>query len=153
MKHSTLALLIGGLLPAVLFGVSGVMQKACARTGIGTGPYLVITGLAVLTIGGFLTLVDQEIAISRRSAAYTAVFGVFWAAGVGCIAIALQRFGGQISQLVPLYNMNTLIAVFIGLIVLAEWREVHWGRLLLASLLIISGGLLAATSSKAVLGP
>lgn len=153
MKHSTLAMLVGGLLPAVLFGVSGVMQKACARTGIGTGPYLAITGLAVLTIGGFLTLVDQDMTISRKSAAYTVLFGVLWAAGVGCIAIALQRFGGQISQLVPIYNMNTLVAVFIGLIVLAEWREVHWGRLLLGSFLIISGGVLAATSSKAVLGP
>jgi uncharacterized membrane protein len=153
LKHPTLALLLGGLLPAVLFGVSGVMQKACARAGIGTGPYLAITGLAVLAIGGLLTAIEQDVTVSRKSAAYTALFGGLWAAGIGCIAIALRHYGGQISQLVPLYNMNTLVAVFLGLVVLSEWREVHWGRLLLASLLIISGGVLAATSTKAVVDP
>ena len=153
MKHHMLSLLLGGLLPAVLFGVSGVMQKACARAGIGTGPYLAITGMAVLTVGGLLTLVENDMTVSRRSAAYTAVFGALWATGVGCIAIALRQYGGQISQLVPLYNMNTLVAVFIGLVILSEWREVQWGRLLLASLLMVSGGILAATSSKAVLDP
>ncbi|WP_169972656.1 hypothetical protein [Tautonia rosea] len=153
MKHPILALLLGGLLPAILFGVSGVMQKACARTGIGTGPYLAITGLAVLTVGGLLTVVEHDVTVSRKSAVYTLLFGALWATGVGCIAIALRRYGGQISQLVPLYNMNTLVAVFIGLVVLSEWRDVHWGRLLVASVLIVTGGVLAATSSKGVLGP
>ncbi len=33
MKTNTLALLVGGLLPAVLFGVSGVFQKTSAKAG------------------------------------------------------------------------------------------------------------------------
>lgn len=148
-----LAAVIGGLLPAVLFGLSGVMQKACARTGIGTGPYLVITGLAVLVVGGLLTAVEHEAVVSRKGVALTALFGALWAGGIGCIAVALRRHGAQISQLVPLYNMNTLVAVLLGLLVFSEWREVHWGRLLLASLLIIAGGVLAASSAKAIVEP
>ena len=148
MKNHLLSLLLGGLLPALLFGVSGVMQKTCVRAGIGTGPFLAITGLVVLAVGGLITLVERDLTLGRIGASYTALFGACWAAGVGCIAVAMRRYGGQISQLVPLYNMNTLVAVLIGLVALSEWRDVHWGRLLVASGLIITGGILAATSSK-----
>lgn len=44
MSTATLAPLIGGLLPATLFGISGVLQKSAARAGIGTGPYLIAIG-------------------------------------------------------------------------------------------------------------
>ncbi|MCB9143176.1 MAG: hypothetical protein H6646_12980, partial [Anaerolineales bacterium] len=56
------------------------------------------------------------------------------------------RFDGQISQLVPLYNMNTLVAVLIGLVVLAEWRTVDPRKLAIAAILIVLGGILAARS-------
>ena len=148
MKSNLLSLLIGGVLPAFFFGISGVIQKACARAGIGTGPYLAITGLVVLAIGGILTLVEHDVSVNRSSALYTVLFGLFWASGIACIAMALSRYGGQISQLVPLYNMNTLVAVLIGLIVMSEWRSMQWGRLLVASALIVVGGVLAATSSR-----
>ena len=142
------ALLIGGLLPALLFGLSGVIQKTCARTGIGTGPYLAITGLVVAAVGLVFAVAERDVTVGRAGATFTALFGACWALGIGCIAIALRRYGGQISQLVPLYNMNTLVAVLIGLVVLSEWREMHWGRLLMASALIVSGGILAASASK-----
>ena len=148
MKNPMLAMLIGGVLPALLFGVSGVIQKACARTGIGTGPYLAIAGLVVAAVGLLFTIAERDATVNRAGLISTALFGACWASGIGCIAIALRRLGGQISQLVPLYNMNTLVAVLIGLVVLAEWRDVLWGRLLMASALIVAGGVLAASSSR-----
>src|SRR5690242_8548117 len=42
MDKHTLGLLVGGLLPAVLFGLTGVVQATSARAGIGTGPFLVV---------------------------------------------------------------------------------------------------------------
>lgn len=147
-RNNLLAILIGGLLPAVLFGISGVFQKVCTRAGIGTGPYLAVTGAVVLVVGGIVTTIERDATLNRASLLATVLFGLFWASGVGCIAVALQRYGGQISQLVPLYNMNTLVAVLIGLVALAEWRAVQPGRLLLATALILAGGLLAATSTR-----
>src|SRR5688572_31667766 len=38
---------------------------------------------------------------------YACLFGVCWATGTGCVGIALKKYGAQISQMVPLYNMNT----------------------------------------------
>ena len=42
--------------------------------------------------------------------------------------------------------MNTLVTVVIGLIALAEWRNVHPIKLLVASVLICVGGMLAANA-------
>lgn len=148
MQKNTLALLLGGVLPAILFGISGVLQKTSNRAGIGTGPYLIVVGVAVLLIGLAFAAVQQDLTFNRASLAQTCVFGSLWALGTAAIASALGRYGGQISQLVPLYNMNTLVAVIAGLIVLSEWRTVHLPRLIMATFLTIAGGVLAATSAK-----
>lgn len=148
MSNVTLALLIGGLLPAVCFGLSGAVQKVAARAEIGTGPYLIVVGIVVAVAGGVVTAVERDPALSRAGAGYAALYGLLWAVGVGAIAVALGRYDGQISQLVPLYNMNTLVAVAVGLVALGEWESVHPGRLLLATALTIGGGVLAALSSR-----
>ena len=51
MSKATLALLVGGLLPALLFGVASTFQKTAAR--VGTGPYLIAIGAVVLLSGIF----------------------------------------------------------------------------------------------------
>lgn len=148
MHKSTLALLVGGLLPAALFGLSGVFQKTSTRAGIGTGPYLVVIGLVVVLAGALLTAVQRDVTVNPVSAAHAAAYAVLWAAGMASIATAVGRYDGQISQLVPLYNMNTLVAVLVGLVALGEWRDVQPGRLLLGAALIVAGGVLAATSAR-----
>jgi hypothetical protein len=143
MTNSTLSLLVGGLLPAVLFRLSGAVQKVAAEAGIGTGPYLVVVGVVVVAVGLAVAAVERDVTLSQAGGGYAALFGVLWAAAIGCIAVALGRFDGQISQIVPLYNMNTLVAVGVGLIALGEWQAVQPGRLLLATAFVVAGGVLA----------
>ena len=47
---------------------------------------------------------------------------------------------------VSIYNMNTLVTVVIGLMVLSEWKNVQPVKLLVAALLITLGGILAANA-------
>ena len=47
MSTATPGLLVGGLVPALGFGLSGAVQKSAAGAGIATGPYLVVIGLVV----------------------------------------------------------------------------------------------------------
>jgi uncharacterized membrane protein len=148
MNSNIASLLVGGLLPALLFGVSGVIQKTSAKAGIGTGPFLVVVGVVVILIGGIFTAVERDTTVNWPGAGQAALFGVLWASGIGSIAIALSRYEGQISQLVPLYNMNTLVAVVIGLVALSEWQTLQTGRLLLGAVLTVAGGILAATSAR-----
>lgn len=144
MDNKAIAILLGGVLPAILLGIAGIFQKFSTNNGIGTGPFLIGVGLTTIVVGGVFMAVEKQAAISGQSAAFTLLYGLVWAASTGFIAIALSRFGGQISQLVPLYNMNTLVAVLLGLLIFAEWRTVDPRKLAVAAILIVAGGVLAS---------
>ena len=58
----------------------------------------------------------------------------------------LLHLDGQIAQLVPLYNMNTLVAVILALIVFSEWQELQLVKLLLGTVLIVAGAIFVANA-------
>lgn len=146
MSPQTLGLIIGGLLPAVFFGLSAVFSRPATQIGISTGFYLMINGLAIATVGLIFCLIFPDRIVSLRSGLFTVLVGSTWAIAAGLVAIALTHYGAPIARLVPLYNMNTLVAVLIGLVVFSEWREVDTLKLMMGALLIIIGGSLVATS-------
>ncbi len=148
MSKQTLAILIGGLLPALLYGAAGVLQKTASKTGIGPGPYILIIGVVAAAIGGVITLVSQDTSVTWSGAGQTAGFAVLWSAAIVSIMLALGRYDGPVSVIVPLYNMNTLIAVLLGLFVLGEWEGVNVWRLIAGAVMIVAGSALAGTSVK-----
>ena len=148
MSKATLALFIGGLLPAVLFGVASIFQKTAARAGIGTGPYLIAIGTVVLLVGIAVTLAQTNSTATREGVAWACGYGLLWSAAIGCIVLALAQYDANISQLVPLYNLNTLVAVAIGMAVLGEWRDVVPWRVVAGAMLAVAGGVLVATAAR-----
>lgn len=148
MSKQTLAILIGGLLPALLYGVAGVLQKTASKTGIGPGPYILVIGVVAAVIGGAITLISRDTSITWTGAAHTAGFAVLWAGAVVSIMLALGRYEGPVSVIVPLCNTNTWIAVLLGLFLLGEWSGVNGWRLVAGAVLIVAGGALAGTAVK-----
>ena len=146
MTSKQISILLGGVLPAILLGVSGVLQKASTKAGVAVGPFLIATGLTTVGVGLAFLAWERDAALGLKGLFCSALFGTVWATAAGCIMVALRHYGGQISQLVPLYNTNTLVAVVIGLAVFSEWQSVDIPRLTLAALLIVVGGVLAASS-------
>jgi uncharacterized membrane protein len=146
MSPQLSGLIVGGLLPALFFGLSGVFARPATQAGISTGFYLTIIGLAAATVGLVFCLIFPERELTFRSGLFTILVGSTWAIAAGLVAIALTKYGSPISRLVPLYNLNTLVAVIIGLVVFSEWREVNALQLLIGAVLIIVGGSLVATS-------
>lgn len=146
MESKQLALWLGGALPAVMLGVSGLLQKLSATAGISPGVFLVATGAMTALTGLVFMLVQRDAAFDARGLAYACLYGLVWSTALACISIALRRFGGQLSQLAALYNMNTLVAVLLGLVLLSEWRTVSLPRITAAAVLIVLGGVLAAKS-------
>lgn len=144
MTPATAGLLIGGLLPALLYAVSAIFQRGSTGIGIGIGPFMIAAGVAVLLTGAVLLRLDPGHAWSLRSALLAMGSGAAWGLGTSCVAVALVRYGVPLSKLVPLYNMNSLIAVALALIIFAEWKQVHVPQLLLGALLIVIGGTLVA---------
>ncbi len=139
-----IGLVIGGLVPAILFGVNGVLAKAGTQAGIGLGIYLLIIAAGVALTGVLFLFVDPSRALSAKAGWYTLAMGITWGLGVGLVGIGLVRFGAPLSKLVPLYNMNTLVAVVIALWIFAEWEKVNALKLLVGAILVILGGTLVA---------
>jgi len=146
MSTKMFALLLGGVIPAFLLGFAAIFQKLAGQHQLGTGFFLVITGLTTTLIGGICLAVDQDRSITPSGVGMAFLFGLFWAVSSWMITLSMRKYGASISQLAPLFNMNTLIAVLAGLVLLAEWKSVSPPRILLCAFFIIVGGLLAAKS-------
>ena len=138
--------IIGGILPAILLGIFSVFLKASTQRGISPGMLLIIIGINIIVLGIIYCWISRDYTLSLSSGFFTSLTGLFWGIANLLIIIGLSRFSMPISKLVPLFNMNTMVAVIIGLFVFAEWKNVNIGQLLLATLLIIIGGTLAANS-------
>ena len=146
MTQNMHAIIMGGILPALFFGIAGVFAKPSTQAGIGTGPYLVCVGLAVALVGLVFHLSIPDKTISIRSGGFAVLVGLTWGFAAGLVAFTLSKYATPISKLVPLYNMNTLVAVCIGLVVFAEWKDVHISKLIIGSVLVVIGGTLVANA-------
>ena len=144
MSSELKGLLVGGALPAILYGVTGVLQKMSANAEGGAGLYLIFLGLGTVAVGVAFHVILPEPAIALRPATFALSAGVVFSLGAGLISYALIKYGAAISQLTPLYNMNVLVTVVVGLLVFTEYRDLQVARLLVGSVLLIGGGLLVA---------
>lgn len=146
MTQSMAAIIVGGILPAVFFGVSGALAKSSTQAGIGTGLYILCIGAAVALVGCVFCLFIPDRTINMRSGLFASLVGITWAFAAGFVAISLARYGVPVSKLAPIYNMNTLVTVVIGLFVFAELTDVNAWKLVSGALLIVAGGMLVANS-------
>jgi len=146
MTSKSTALLLGGFLPALIYGGSALFQKISTSLGISLSAYLVATGIGVAMVGIGFYIFDNSFAFTIKSGLYACAFGVTWGIASALVAYTLLNFDVPISQLVPLYNMNTLVAVILALIVFSEWKDLHMIKLLSGSALIVVGAVLVANS-------
>ena len=146
MTSKSTALLLGGFLPALIYGGSALFQKLSTSLGISLSPYLIATGMGIAIVGVGFYFIDNTFSFSMKSGLYAGVFGLTWGIATGFVAYTLLNFDVPISQLVPLYNMNTLVAVLLALIVFSEWKDLHTIKLLAGSVLIVAGAVLVANS-------
>lgn len=146
MDRNFLGILIGGILPAFIYALSGLLQKVPAKAGVGVGPYLTLLGLGVTVVGLIACMILPRGTLSFEGLGSSAAVGVIWGLGTGAVLWALSATGVPIAKLVPLYNMNTLFAVLLGLWVFSEAKELQLTPLLLGAALIAAGSVLVSRS-------
>lgn len=144
MSPNLLGLIIGGVLPALFYGVSSIFAKSSANAGMAVGGHLVFIGIAISATGVLFNVLLPGNIPSLFAIASSSMQGLFWALGTGCIVVSLLKYQAPLAKLVPLYNMNTLITVGLALVIFAEWRQVSPVQLLLGAGLIIIGGILVS---------
>jgi drug/metabolite transporter (DMT)-like permease len=144
MSSQLTGMLIGGLAAAICFGLSAVFAKVAMKAGIGLGPYIISNGLGFIIVGIFFWSIFPDTTVSIQSGFLSLVMGILAGMATGFVAMALVHYNIPLGKLVPLYNMNTLIAVLLALWLFAEWKQVHTMQLLIGSALIVVGGTLVA---------
>lgn len=146
MSNQAIGMILGGFIPAVLLGIFALFQKLSVTLGAQPGPYLLFVGIGVLLVAGILMLFGSRAPLPLPAMGASLATGLVWAVAVTLIAVAQGQFGASVARLVPLFNMNTLVAVLLGFLVFAEWQGVQVPRLSLGAVLIVVGGTLVATA-------
>lgn len=145
MSSHTLGLLIGGIIPAVVFSFSNLAMKGGVQEGISLPYYLMVVGIAVLCMGVLaLFFHGGHSQFSAKSGLLAFGAGATWALGVFCVTYAIHHYGAPIGVLAPLFNLNSLITVLLALWVFSEWQQVKVPQLLIGSVLIVAGGVIVA---------
>lgn len=144
MSPQLLGLLVGGCLPALFYGVSSVFAKTSSNAGMSVGGHLFCIGIAISLTGGLFNVFLPGTIPSVAAALSSAMQGVLWALGTGCVVLGLLKYQVPLAKLVPLYNMNTLVTAGLALVLFAEWRDTDPLRLLMGAGLIVVGGILVS---------
>jgi drug/metabolite transporter (DMT)-like permease len=144
MSSNTLGLIIGGLAPALLFGVFAILTKASTQYNLGSSFYLVAVGISCVILGLFsIPILPNNISkLPLQGIAFAALGGLAWGLGMLLVNVALSRFNTPISLLAPVYNMNTLVSIVLGLWIFAEWRNVSMPTLMIGTFLVTLGGII-----------
>ncbi len=140
MASNYTPLIIGGLIPALLYGLAGAFQKWSAQEGGSVSVYLIGFGVATVIVGVVYRAVLSDASSPTISIGIALLAGLVFGVGAGLISFTIIRFDAAISQLAPLYNMNFLVTVLLGLLIFSEFRDLQVPRLLAGSLLILVGG-------------
>lgn len=135
------AIILGGLLPAMLWGMTAVFQKLSAAANLGPGRYLVVFG-ATIWLGGLVsTLLFREPGFTLGGTAFAGLAGICFTLGTGLLSFALWKLGMPISRAAPLLAANVLVPVLVGITYLGEGSEMDPIRLLIGTSLVLAGSI------------
>lgn len=141
---NSLGILIGGLVPALAFGIGALFQKHSNDIGIGHSSYLLHFSAGVVVTSVFAYFLFQDNRMSAQAGLFAVGHGMLFGIGFVCLAIGLTIYQEPISKLVPLANMSTLVAVVLGLLIFSEHTKLNVTFLLSGAVLIVLGGILVS---------
>jgi uncharacterized membrane protein len=147
MSTSTLALLVGGVVPACLWGVAAIFQKMSTQHGLAPGPFLIAFGAMIIIAGVVLAIVQRSpTALAWMGLRYALAAGAFYAVATGLISFALLRYGAPISKLAPVLGCNVLITVLLGAFFLGEVESLNVWKLIGGTMAVLAGLTLVTTA-------
>ncbi len=149
MNLNYTGIIVGGVLPAFIFGVGGIFLKASTREGISLNHFILFAGAGAIFVAFLLFLFFKENSINLRSATLAFFVGLSWASATALMTIALTRYAVPISIIGPLNATASLITVLLAMWIFSEWKEILVQRLLIGAILIVIGAMLVSTSSEA----
>ena len=143
MNNNTLGILVGGIIPALLYGTFAITMKAGSGYKLSTSSFLIIIGLVIALIGLLVRpILNEAESLNTTAIAFGIGSGLLWGLGTAFVNYSIIKFNTPLAILTPLYNMNTLVAVLGGLIIFAEWKTVNIVSITIGTVLVTMGGIL-----------
>ncbi len=136
---AALVVLVGGVLPAVFWGVTAVFQKQSALHQTGPAYYLVAFGLVIALAGLVASWISRGAPWTGQGLGYAALAGVTFSLGAGLISFALWRFQAPLAKLAPIWSCNVLVKVAISASLLGEAGQLNLARLGFGTVFIVAG--------------
>jgi len=134
-----------GIIAAVCFGVNTIIYKIAFQKGNFSAAYgSLVFGIGILIAFLVYFLVKPTFQFEWKSTSLVIIAGIIWAVGFLAVAIAISQ-KGEVARLAPLYNANTIIAVFLGIVVLKEVPNMsQMIRVIMGAVMIIAGAVLVS---------
>ena len=137
--------IVYGVIAAIFFGINTVIFKIAIQKG-NLNPAYASLAFGVGTLITFLIyyFANPGWQFEWKSTSIAVFAGVTWAIGMIAIAIAISQ-KGNIAQLAPIYNTNTIIAVILGIILLKEIPDMSQIiRIVIGAVMIVIGAVLVS---------
>lgn len=132
-------MLIGGFVPAFLWGLTAVFQKMSALNSFGPGRYLTVFGI-VIAVGGIIyATLTNEIGWNSKGLFFCVAAGLSFTLGTGLLSFVLWRYEFPISRLAPILSANVLVPVLVGVLFLGEGSNLNVPQLMVGTFLVIVG--------------
>ena len=134
-----------GLIAAVCFGVNGIVYKMAQQRG-NFSPYhgVFIFGLGILAVFSLVYMFNFDSNFEWKSSGLLFLSGIIWAVGMLAVAIAIYQ-KADLARLAPIYNINTLVTVFLGIIFLKEIPDLSsMVRVISGAVLIVVGAIMVS---------
>lgn len=133
--------LIGGVIPAICLGLGTVFMRASLGAGASIPLYLAVVGSVVAMFGWAGGSI-----FAARPVLFAAAMGSTWTVAIACMAYGMGVLKLPVSIIAPLTNSNALVAVAVGAMAFAEWRNLNLSLVGLGTLLICAGATVISLS-------
>ncbi|VVC04055.1 Sugar transport protein [Candidatus Burarchaeum australiense] len=139
-----------GILAAVAFGISTLLNKvASGQNYFALEPRTaaLFVGIGILvTFAAYFMFNGSSLALPNNNLAMVVALaaGIFWAVGTLCVLMAFAG-GAEAARLAPIFNMNTLVVVGLGIVLLHEVpQQPQMLRVVAGAVLVVIGGILVS---------
>lgn len=134
-----------GLIAAFFFAVNTIIYKVAAQKG-NFSPYYgsFMFGIGVVLIFGLFLLFKPSFEFEWKSSSLALIAGIIWGLGFLAVAVAIAQ-KADVARLAPIYNINTLLVVIMGIIFLHELPDAsQMFRVIAGAVLIVIGAILVS---------
>jgi len=139
-------IIVGGILPFFMYGLCASVIKMVNLGHFSKYFYLVLVGMGVITVGVLGIVFEKDLSFSsatlQKDIILSVLVGIFWGIGSLAIFIALSKLGANLSQIAPIFNANSVLAVLVSILFFAEKVDVL--HVSIATILMVIAGVLVS---------